>query len=96
MDMTKEYILDFLRKNKQLLSKKYSVTKIGLFGSYAKDLATETSDIDILVEMPPSFDNFFDLKYFLEEAFGRTVDLGKSKNLRLLVKKYIDKEIIYV
>ena len=93
--MTKEYILDFLKANKQLLNEKYSVTKIGLFGSYVRDEAKESSDIDILVEMPPSFDNFFDLKYFLEDAFGKTVDLGKVKNLRLLIKKYVDKEIIY-
>ena len=93
--MTKEYILNFLKINKQLLNNKYSVTKIGLFGSYARGDAKDSSDIDILVEMPPSFDNFFDLKYFLEDAFGKTVDLGKIKNLRLLVKKYVDKEIIY-
>lgn len=94
--MTKEYILNFLRTNKQLLNEKYSVTKIGLFGSYVRDEAKESSDIDILVEMPPSFDNFFDLKYFLEDAFGKTVDLGKIKNLRLLIKKYVDKEVVYV
>jgi len=94
--VTKEYILNFLTTNKKLLNEKYSVTKIGLFGSYARDEATEDSDIDILVEMPPSFDNFFDLKYFLENAFGKTVDLGKVKNLRLLVKKYVDKEVVYV
>ncbi len=94
--MTKEYILDFLKTNKKLLNQKYNVTKIGLFGSYATGDATETSDIDILVEMPPSFDNFFDLKYFLENAFHKTVDLGKEKNLRLLIKKHIKNEIIYV
>ena len=94
--MTKEYILNFLKTNKQLLNEKYNVTKIGLFGSYVRDEAKENSDIDILVEMPASFDNFFDLKYFLENAFGKTVDLGKIKNLRLLVKKYVDKEVVYV
>jgi len=94
--VTKEYILNFLKTNKQLLNEKYNVTKIGLFGSYANDEANENSDIDILVEMPPSFDNFFDLKYFLEDAFKKTVDLGKEKNLRLLVKKHIQNEIIYV
>ncbi len=94
--MTKEYILNFLKQNKQLLHTKYKVSKIGLFGSYARGTAHNDSDIDILVEMPSSFDNFFDLKYFLENAFGKTVDLGKIKNLRLLVKKYVDKEIIYV
>ncbi len=44
----------------------------------------------------PSFDNFFDLKYFLEDEFKTTVDLGKEKNLRLLVKEQIKDELIYV
>jgi len=94
--MTKEYILEFLREHKEEFKEKYQVQSIGLFGSYARNEAKESSDIDILVEMPSSFDNFFDLKYFLEDAFGKSVDLGKLKNLRLLVKQYIDREIIYV
>jgi len=94
--VTKEYILNFLKTNKQLLNSKYNVTKISLFGSYATGAETEKSDIDILVEMPHSFDNFFDLKYFLEDAFKKSVDLGKEKNLRLLIKKHIENEIIYV
>ncbi len=94
--MTKEYILDFLKDHKEEFKNKYQVHSIGLFGSYARDEAKESSDIDILVEMPSSFDNFFDLKYLLEDAFGKRVDLGKIKNLRLLVKQYVDKEIIYV
>jgi hypothetical protein len=94
--VTKEYILNFLKTNKQLLKQKYNVTRIGLFGSYATGDETEKSDIDILVDMPPSFDNFFDLKYFLEDAFKKSVDLGKEKNLRLLIKKHIENEIIYV
>jgi len=44
--MTKEYILKFLATHKQDLQKKYALTKIGLFGSYAKDTADENSDIE--------------------------------------------------
>ncbi len=94
--MTKEYILEFLKQHKEELREKYQVEKIGLFGSYARDEAREDSDIDILVDMPSSFDKFFDLKYMLEESFGKAVDLGKEKQLRLLVKEYVDKEVIYV
>lgn len=94
--MTKEYILNFLKDNKKLLEDRFNVTKIGLFGSYARGEENKNSDIDILVDMPSSFDNYFNLKYFLEEAFKKPVDLAKVKNLRLLVKKYIKEEIIYV
>lgn len=48
--MTKEDILNFLRTHKQELQNNFSLTKIGLFGSYAKDTAHENSDIDIVIE----------------------------------------------
>ncbi len=78
------------------MRKKFHARKIGLFGSFARDEATDESDIDIVVDMPPSFDNFFELKYFLEEKFKRTVDLGREKQLRLYIKDKIKNEIIYV
>ncbi len=93
---TKDSIINFLKQNKQIIQEKYDVNKIGLFGSFARDEATKDSDIDILVDMKSSFDNFFELKYFLEDAFKTRVDLGKEKNLRLLVKEQIKKELIYV
>ena len=92
----KNYILTFLKEHKEQLKSNYQVNKIGLFGSFARDEATDDSDIDILVDMPSSFDNYFDLKYFLEDNFQREVDLGKEKQLRLLIKEHIQNEIIYV
>lgn len=93
---TKDNIINFLKQNKQTIQDKYDVNKIALFGSFARNEATPNSDIDILVDMKPSFDNFFDLKYFLEDAFKTKVDLGKEKNLRLLIKEQIKNELIYV
>ena len=48
--MTKEYILDFLTTHKQELQNTFSLRKIGLFGSYAKDTGNENSDIDIVIQ----------------------------------------------
>jgi len=93
---TKNHIITFLKQNKQQIQEKYKVNKIALFGSFARDEATEDSDIDILVDMTSSFDNFFDLKYFLEDEFKTTVDLGKEKNMRLFIKNKIQKDLIYV
>ena len=92
----KNKIITFLTQNKQQIQEKYKVNKIALFGSFARDEATENSDIDILVDMTPSFDNFFDLKYFLEDEFKTPVDLGKEKNMRLFIKNKIQKDLIYV
>ena len=82
--VNKQFILKFLKDNKQKLKDKYKVNKIGLFGSFARNEETDKSDIDILVDMPSSFDNYFDLKYFLEKNFKRNVNLEKEKQLWLL------------
>lgn len=92
----KNQIITFLKQNKQEMQDKYKINKIALFGSFARDEATKESDIDILVDMAPSFDNFFDLKYFLEDEFKTKVDLGKEKNMRLFIKNKIQKDLIYV
>jgi len=67
--LEKETILDFLKKNKPYFEEQYKISKIGLFGSYACNKQTEKSDIDILVSMPSSFDDYYDLTEFLETHF---------------------------
>lgn len=97
--MDKEYILYYLKKHKDIFEKKYGVIKIGLFGSYAKDLQHKDSDIDIAIEMAKdkkNLKNFFAFKRELEEAFKRRVDLGIESSLKPLVKEHIKKEINYV
>ncbi len=96
--MDKEYVLDYLKKNKMKLKDKYGVVKIGLFGSYARNEQKKDSDIDIAVELQAtnSFRSFFALKDELEKSFGKKIDLGIEHSLKPIVKKYIEKEIIYV
>ncbi|MFM7603351.1 MAG: nucleotidyltransferase family protein [Pseudanabaena sp.] len=52
--LDREYILNELRDLKLELCDRYKVTKIGVFGSVARNEATEESDIDIVVEMEPN------------------------------------------
>jgi len=94
--MDKQIILKFLKENKSILAERYDVVKIGLFGSYAAENQTESSDIDIIVSMPSDFDKYYDLKDFLETNLKHKIDLGLEKNMRDLIKKNIEKEIIYV
>ena len=55
---TKEEILRFLKNHKQELSERFTVRRIGLFGSYLHDEAGDESDVDILVDLAqPTFDN---------------------------------------
>ncbi|MEA1893007.1 MAG: nucleotidyltransferase domain-containing protein [Campylobacterota bacterium] len=95
--MTKEYILNFLKAHKQELQDTFSINKIGLFGSYAKNTANAKSDIDIVIESTKK--DFFlrdDLKNYLESSFKLPVDVGYLDSFRGYYKQKIEKEIIYV
>ena len=73
--MDKKYILD---KLSQIDKNKYSISKLGLFGSYAKDNADDNSDIDILVKLEfrkGMYQNFCELQKELEKIFNKKVDL---------------------
>lgn len=94
--MNKQEIIDFLKDNKLLLKQKYNVTSIGLFGSYVSGKQTDESDIDIVVSMPSSFDNYYDLKDYLESKLNHRIDLGLEKNMRELIRESVESEIIYV
>jgi len=95
--MTKTYILDYLSRHKEDIFQKFSLTSMGLFGSYATGHADDKSDIDILIESNSK--DFFlrdDLREYLQEAFGKTVDVGYADSVRNFYKKRINKEILYV
>lgn len=96
--MNKQEIIEFLISHKRELYEKYGVTRIGLFGSYARDEAKEGSDIDIAVEIESKnkYRSFFGLKRHLEESLNNKVDLGIESTLKPVAREYILKEIIYV
>lgn len=94
--MTKEEILSFLKEHKDELYQKYAVTKIGLFGSYAKDEAQLNSDIDLAITTTKK--DFFlrdDLREYLEDQFKVPVDIGYFDSFREFYKQKIAKEILY-
>ena len=71
--------------------KKHKVTKAGIFGSFAKNEATENSDIDILVELtyPMSLLDFVGIKIELEDLLGKSVDLVEYKAIKAIIKDSI-------
>ena len=74
-NLTRARILKTLRDQEEAL-KKYSVKRIGLFGSYARGNQKRGSDIDLLVEFEnPTFDNYFNLIVYLEKLFGTNVEV---------------------
>jgi len=78
--MTKSDILNFLAQHKDSYFIKYGVTKIGLFGSYAKGTATEKSDIDIFAEMPPKFEKLIHLQDELETKLQHKIDIIRLRD----------------
>ena len=71
------------------------VKKIGLFGSFSKGTQHKKSDLDFLVVFDsPTFDNYMDLKFFLEKIFKKNVDLVTEDNLKPAFK-HVKGEAIY-
>ncbi len=95
-DMTPERLLQLLeQKTKEI--RKFGVRRIGLFGSRIRGEGKPESDIDVLVEFDrPSFDRYMELKFFLEDLFGRDVDLVLADTLKAQVRPKIIKEVRYV
>ena len=95
--MQKDEALNILRDHKQELVRRYSIKKVGIFGSVAKNTASSESDIDIVVEMEPDMILSIQLKEELEELFGNKVDLIRYwKRMNHCLKQHIDKEALYV
>lgn len=97
MKSDRKRILATLSQISPLLQEKYGVTKIGIFGSVARDQAWHDSDIDIVVEMYPDLFKRVSLKNELESILGKKVDVVRYRNrMNSLLKKRIDKEGLYV
>ncbi len=89
-------IEETLRKYKRVLSEKFKVKEIGIFGSYVRGEDVKESDIDILVEFSePVGWEFIDLNEFLEEILDKEVDLVTVKALKPQLKDRILKEVVY-
>ncbi len=92
----REEILSQLRALLPELAERYEVSKIGIFGSVARNEATGTSDIDIVVHMEPNMFKRFHLKEELEERFGRDVDVIRYwYGMNKFLKARIDREAMY-
>jgi len=96
--MTRNEVLTLLRKHLPELKKKYGVLDLALFGSTSRNTADEQSDIDILVRFdgPATSHRYFGLLFYLEDLFGRPVDLVTDKALRPELRPYVEKEAVHV
>jgi predicted nucleotidyltransferase len=97
--LTKDEILDAIRKHRDILLK-YKVREIGLFGSFVRDEQEGRSDIDLIVDFKePSIENFMGLSSFLENLFGKRVEILTPAGVDSIrinhIKEEIKKSIVY-
>jgi predicted nucleotidyltransferase len=92
---TSEEILTTLREQHAVLSRRYPIRRMALFGSWARGDAREESDVDVLVEVDPSIGlRFVDLGEELEKALGRPVDLVSRRAIKPSFWERIEPELI--
>jgi len=88
-----------LQERKNYLVEKFGVMEIAIFGSYARGEQMKDSDVDLIVDFKEgwkTFDNYMDLKFYLEELFGKKVDLVIKSAINPRIKPFIIEEAIYV
>ena len=96
--MKKQQAIQSRTNSKAELMQRFGVTRLALFGSTARDSATDTSDVDILI----SFDGvatsqrYFGVQFYLEDLLGCPVDLVTEKALRQELRPYIEGDAINV
>jgi hypothetical protein len=91
------HAIKILKKNSPELER-LGVKSLALFGSTARNEATDLSDVDILVEFNRSVGlfEFVRLKVLLEEMLNRKVDLVTQDALHPALRERILSEAIYV
>jgi predicted nucleotidyltransferase len=80
------------------LRERFGVAKIGIFGSTARGEERKDSDVDVLVEFASgqaTFRNFMELAYFLEDLFGRRVDLVTQQGLSRYIRPQVEEEVVW-
>ena len=95
--MKREILIRFLKEHLSEITH-YGVKSLAIFGSCARDEATENSDIDLLVDFEGqvTFDRYMDLKFFLEDSLGYPIDIVSQKMLKPQIKNSVLEEAIYV
>ena len=91
-------ILEILRESKADLQKRYPLSELGLFGSYARGDFSEKSDIDILVDFNGRIDgfDFIRLAHELEDTFNCKIDIVSRKGIKPKYLPFVEKNLIHV
>ena len=98
--LSQNQILDYLAVNKQDISRKYNLKKMGIFGSYARSEQPASSDLDLLIEFEDNTPDLTDKKEFLrkelQSAFHIHIDICREKYIKPVFRQQILSDVIYV
>lgn len=95
--MKRDEALAALKSQREILQTKFGVTRLGIFGSVARDEASELSDLDVVVEMAPDLFMMVHLKEHLQDTLKIPVDIVRYRqNMNSFLKQRIDREAVYV
>ena len=95
--MRRDDVIRLLREHWDEICR-HSVKHLSLFGSVARDDARADSDIDVLVEFEgaATFDHYTGLLAYLEDLFGRRIDLLTPRSIKPRVRDLIAREMVLV
>ncbi len=95
-----EAVLKKLKSCMPVLTVKYNVKRVGVFGSYVRNEQKENSDLDILVDFEPEAKfgliRFIEMENYLSDATGLKVDLVMREGLKPRIGKKILGEVKYL
>ena len=96
--VTREEALRLLRSHKVILAQRFGIAELALFGSVARDQAKVGSDIDVLVGFheTPASSALSGAESYLENLFGRRIDLVTRRALRSEFRPFVEREAIHV
>ncbi|MXV16544.1 nucleotidyltransferase family protein [Hufsiella ginkgonis] len=95
---TRERIIDILQQHKAALIRKYPISELGLFGSFARGDYREDSDIDILVDFNDRIDGFdyIRLAHEFEDIFQHKIDMVSRRGIKAGYLPYVERTLIHV
>ncbi len=86
-----------IRAHAAELQERYGVTRIDVFGSFARGEQRPDSDVDLIVEVSqPTLESVFGSEEYLGDILGRKADTGSFASLRPRVQPYVEKERLHV
>ena len=96
IDRDKANVLQVIRDERSELAGRFTVLRIGVFGSFARGNVHTDRDVDIIVELKdPTFDNYMDLKFYLEDILHHPVDLVLHDTVKPRLKPIVEREVVY-